>query len=253
MGRVTNPLEGLGYSWKDYCIFKKYLRLPYVYLKVIFKNYREFSEVPVKLPHLIALTNTHIWNTQMKNTAGMSDKLFKARGVPPSYIQNDGTPIGPAATMGLYNSILNDAGKFSRSGAVVLMHSPFETGALQACSQVVKQAINESRMVQFGALLDKLKEWDANSPEIKQAKEVQLLGLYMVGKEYCTDFTKSVLQSLVTERRVEGKTTIISSHLTPSEFIERYRFDPHAVPMKFEDMGLMTTVNALTDYMRGTE
>jgi hypothetical protein len=48
----------------------------------------------------------------------------------------------------------------------------------------------------------------------------------------------------------EGKVTILSSHMDLAEFTKRYSYEMQAVPMKFEDAKIKSTIDELISYMK---
>ena len=136
----------------------------------------------------------------------------------------------------------------------LFMHSPFENSALKAASNIIKAGLRagvDSRMVSFGKFLEETKTWNRDNFVVQSVEKASLLCLYMVGTEYTTEFSQSSLQTLLKTRRVAGQTTMICSHLEPAEFIKRYGFDPGAVPLKFEDEKLLSTIDELLKHMKG--
>ena len=225
--------------------------LPIPYLKVVVKNYRDLTEVPVLLPRLVAKIDAHLWS-HMENKERI-EQLFKAKGVPVPYIRTESTPIAGVKVSRVYEAVLADIKKFMARPLILHIHSGFENGALKAASNIIKQAVRENvdaRMIGFGSLLSEIKEWDEKNEVIRKVNSSQLLCLYMVGKEYMTDFTKATLEGIITSRQIEGKVTIISSHLDPVDFQKRYCFHPQAVPLKFEDEKITSTVDDLLAYMK---
>lgn len=247
-----SPIERLGYrGWNQYGTFKSHLMLPLPYLRVVVKNYRDLVEVPIVLPRLVAKIDEHLWSNM--NDKERIEQFFKAKGVPVPYIRDDSAPIGGVKVSQAYESVIDNLGRFMSKPMTLYIHSGFENGALKAASNIVKQAIRENvdaRMVGFGALLDEVKTWDAKSEILKKANSAPLLCLYMVGKEYQTDFTRATLDGILSSRYAEGKTTIITSHLDLNDFAKRYGFTPQAVPLKFEDEKITATVEQLLAFMR---
>ena len=247
-----SPIEALGYvGWNQYSVFKKHLMLPLPYLKVIVRNYRDLSSVPLLIGKLVMKIDNHIWSSMQNKD--ILNNLFKAKGVPAHFIPINNPPIGGVKAMTAYEAVMGNITKFSSSPLVLYISSQFETGAIQAASNLIKQAIRENidaRMISFGTLLDETKEWDANSEVLRKVKGARVLCLYMVGKEYHTDFTRTVLVNLLSSRMAEGKVTILSSHMDLAEFIKRYNYEVQAVPMKFEDAKIKSTIDELISYMK---
>ena len=248
-----SPIERLGYrGWPQYSIFKHHLRVPQPYLKVIVKNYRDLTEVPILLSRLVEQIDKHLWS-KMSDTE-MVEKNFKVKGIPVPYIRDDSAPIGGVKVINAYNFITGDILKFLGKPMTLFMHSPFENSALKAASNIIKAGLRagvDSRMVSFGKFLEETKTWNRDNFVVQSVEKASLLCLYMVGTEYTTEFSQSSLQTLLKTRRVAGQTTMICSHLEPAEFIKRYGFDPGAVPLKFEDEKLLSTIDELLKHMKG--
>jgi len=246
-----SPIEPLGYlGWNQHSIFKHHLRIPLPYLRVIVKNYRDLTEVPILLPGLIEKIDQHLWSLMQE--LEFFEKKLKASGVPVPYIRNDETPVAGVKTVNAYDLILGAVGKILNKPLVLYFHSGFESAALQAASNIIKAAIKsgvDAKMVSFGKLLEEIKKWDQNNYVATTADKAELLCLYMVGTEYTTDFSQSVLQMLIQHRRTEGKPTLVCSHLDPVEFKKRY-FELNGVAMKWEDPGMITTVDELVKYLK---
>ena len=246
-----SPIETLGYPhWNQYSTFKHHLRIPLPYLKVVIKNYRDLTEVPILLPGLIEKIDQHLWS--LMQDLEFFEKKLKASGVPVPYIRNDETPVAGVKTVNAYDLILADVGKILNKPLVLYFHSGFESAALQAASNVIKAAIRagvDAKMVSFGKLLEEIKKWDQNNYVATSADKAELLCLYMVGTEYTTDFSQAVLRTLIQHRRTEGKPTLVCSHLDPVEFRKRY-FELTGVAMKWEDPGMISTVDELVKYLK---
>ena len=244
-------IEPLGYlGWKQHSTFKHHLRIPLPYLKVVVKNYRDLTEVPILLPGLIEKIDQHLWSTMQE--LEFFEKKLKASGVPVPYIRNNETPVAGVKTVNAYDLILGDINKILGKPLVLYFHSGFESAALQAASNVIKAAIKsgvDAKMTSFGKLMEEVKKWDQNNYVATSADKAEILCLYMVGTEYTTEFSQSVLRMLIQHRRTEGKPTLVCSHLDPVEFKKRY-FELTGVAMKWEDPGMVVTVDELVKYLK---
>ena len=250
-----SPLERIGYfGSKQQGIFKKYLRIPMPYLSVVVKNYRDLAQVPVVLPGLIEKINQHLWSNMSQKT--MLETKYKVYGVPVPYLQDSSVPVAAVKVTRLYESILTDIERFVGSPVTLYMYSGFETSAVRAASGIVKVALNkglDARMVSFPKFMELVKQWDEGSAEVKTFETAKLLALYMVGSDYTTDFVAAAMKSLLNKRRADGLVTLLVSHLEPVEFNRRYQTELQAVPMKFEDDKITSTVDELLKYMNGGE
>lgn len=252
----VSPLERLGYrGWNQAATFKKHLMLPLPYLGVIVKNYRDLAAVPPLLPGLMEHIDNRIWSA-MSDTS-LLERKYKVYGVPAPYIRDTGTPASGVKVSKLYDALLADITKFSESSVMLYMHSGFETEALRAASGLAKEALQKGvdvRMIGFGKFLELVKETfekNRGDAEVKKHENARLLIVHTIGAEYSTVFTKSTIQSLLAGRRSAGLPTVLVSHLTPSEFEQRYETSLQAVVMKFEDAKITATVDELLRYMQG--
>jgi hypothetical protein len=96
----------------------------------------------------------------------------------------------------------------------------------------------------------RVKDFSGDSPH-NQMYSANLSALCLIGTEYVkaeSGFTESTLMELLRGRQVAGKSTILSSHLNPKEFADRYfSLDKvGATAMKFEDDGIVLTVDQLS-------
>lgn len=248
-----SPIEPLGYhGWNSYSTFKHHLRIPPVYLRIVVKNYRDLTEVPILLPGLVEHIDQRLWSTMQD--VEFFEKKLKASGVPVAYIRNNDQPTAGVKVTNAYNLMLEDVGKILNKPLVLYFHSGFESAALQAASNVIKAAIKSgvaAKMISFGKLLDETKKFEANNDVAKSVESAELLCLYLVGTEYTTDFSTSVLKMLIQHRRTEGKPTLLVSHLDSGEFKKRYDFELNGVVLKWEDPGMVTTVDELIKSLKG--
>lgn len=132
---------------------------------------------------------------------------------------------------------------------MIYLHSDFETNALLAASQIIKavlQAGISGYMVDFPTCLEQIKTWQ-ESHTLDKLKKAQVGCIYMIGKEYSTDFTQANLEALVNQRTVENKITLLCSHLTPADFKKRYGLDVPGTVLKFEDDKIIKTISNLLE------
>lgn len=244
---VGNPLYRLGYVGHNQIqVFKKYLRVPFPYLTVIVKNYRDLSQVPPILPKLVDAIHRHHWST-MKDITNY-EVHCKAKGIPVPYIRDDKPLLASAEIARCIEGLISNINTFSESSYRLYLYSGFQTSALRAASKIMKAALSsrvDAKMVSFGTLLERVKTWDTADQVVQSCRGVTLLCLYLVGSEYNTEFTCSVLKNLIMHRAAEGKPTILCSHLTPIEFSTRYGFPTGSVELKLEDDKQTTTIEAL--------
>jgi hypothetical protein len=169
------------------------------------------------------------------------------------FIRDDSLPLASAETLSAYSLIINNLKKLQHSGRILYFHSASETACLLAASNVIKAAIRSGiygYMLDMPTYMSEIKTWQ-DSDRIKNIEGRDICCLYFVGKEYASDFNKSYITNLITKRRVQNKVTIISSHLTPAEFTERYGFESGGVPLKFEEEGLAKSIKALIKELGG--
>lgn len=242
-----SPIEVLGYrGWQQYSVFKHHLRMPVKYLRVVVKNYRDLTDVPVVLPRLLSKIHEHWWSL-MSDTERI-EKIYKVKGVPPLHIRSEAVPAAGEKVKHYYETVLDRIHKFAMGGKVLYLHSEFETNSLLACSQIIKAALAngliKAFMADFPTCLEEIKTWE-ESHLLKQLKEAQVACIYMVGKEYSTEFTQAHLETLVNQRTLEGKVTLLSSHLAPVDFKKRYGIEVPGTVLKFEDEKITKTISAL--------
>lgn len=243
-----NPLEQLGYSgWNQYAIFKHHLRMPVEYLKIIMKNNRhDLTDVPVVLPKYLEKIHEHWWS-KMNKEASRETKVFATRGVPPLYLGVTRPPVSKADVSKYVQRVLEVPLMFAAAGKVLYLQSEFETEALLAASQIISAVIKErlaAYMLDFPTYLDEIKTWQ-DSYKLGELRKAQVGCIYMIGKEYSTEFTQAHLETLITQRSLENKVTLLCSHLAPVDFKKRYGIEVPGTVLKFEDEKITKTIAAL--------
>lgn len=258
--KVKNPLKPLGYTDQlDFRIYRKYLKIPKPYLRVIFQLYpRTLQKVPLELHSVIERIDTKHWGALKMSDVSQEEQVrnvkYKIAGVPPMYINRNELPSCAGATLGLLGSIVEEPEGFSKMGQVLYFHSEFEDNALLAASRIMKSAVTAgvpSYMLPFPRYMSGIKEYLRDDTSLGKVKSSSITVLTLIGTEYVhkeSGFTEASLMELVRTRKVEGKSTILTSHLTPADFSARY-FPLEklgAVALKFEDPNSTTTIAQLT-------
>lgn len=256
-----SPIAPLGYpSLLDYGIFKKYLRIPMPYLKGIFQFYpNTLQTVPLDLPNVIEACHNAYWRkikdmpelTQEEKTLHVR---YKIAGVSPLYITRNELPACAGPTLGLVGQLIDDPSGFSKMGRVLYFHSEFENNAMLAASSIIKSGIRQGvscAMIPFTSYMEKTKDFGESQVYLAKYRTADLSALCLIGTEYVkaeSGFTESTLMEFVRGRQVAGKSTILSSHLTPTEFSARYfSLDKlGATSLKFEDAGMSLTIGQLS-------
>jgi hypothetical protein len=178
-------------------------------------------------------------------------------GVPAIYIgdtsEAEGENVGSKA---FYKAMLDRPEKLAKAGLTLYMHSEQGTSSVKAASQVCESLVKSRHsvyMIDFTSIMDEVKDFDKkNKTLLKTVDSVDLLVIYFIGTEYSTKFTTSHMDSIIKKRQIQGRTTILCSHLSPSEFEGRYQkkidfYDATAV--RFKDEKIKKTLKSLTDLL----
>lgn len=254
--QARNFLSPLKRSYKlhDSQIFRKYLTMPRAYMKGMFQLYPDNLQ-QVNVQELVQLCDEHYWGRikmeQTKEEMHFNVQCNIAR-VPPMYITRNEFPATTGANLKVYASILEDVTGFTSLGKVLYLYSDFEDNALLAASNIVKAGIRSKlmcRMLTLNKFMDEVKTFE-NSHILENMEGADIACLSMIGTVYKAQsgFTESTFAAFVDQRRLAGKTTLLSSHLTPDEFYTRYGFSLDkfgAICMKFEDTKMVATVAEL--------
>lgn len=227
----------LKFTKKDQVIFDQFLRMPMDYFRLVRNLYpKGLAAVPYNLPKIITTYHKLKGRGMLKDPAAL--KLIHG-GIPPQYVTTIPEVTAKKEILDTLQSLLGNFDNFMKSGVTLYVYSPFESSALSASVKLCVKAslTNVSwRMMPYPRLVEMIKDFDGGHGDtLESLATVDLLSLYMVGKEYPTEFTMSYFRQLLENRKVAKKVTIISSHLTPVEFAERYGSGISTCPMQFTD------------------
>lgn len=258
MGFRKNPIAKLGnYDMLDYGIFRKYLRMPKVYLRGIIRRYpKDLNQVPLVLPDLLYQCDLYLWGRiklkEMSNEEMIRAVLYRIARVPPMYIPRNEFPATSGTNLKVYHQIVDNPTGFAKLGRVLYFYSTFEENSMLAAANIVKSCIRsklKACMLPLSSFMEEVKTFE-ESKILRGMEEADVACLTMLGTVYKAQsgFTEATMGNFIDQRRVSGKSTILSSHLTPEEFRERYGMDLArfgAICMKFEDTGVVATVAQL--------
>lgn len=246
------------YTWADYNTFKTYLRLPLPYLVVLFKNFNRPHDMVYNLNRVIEKFHEHLWGKMRDKT--INQKLYQIANIPPLYASDNKVIIcNKPKEQELFDALVQNSVKLVGSGKQLYFHSDFMETAMVAASRIAKNAIDNLLgeistifgavyCCHLGSYLEVYKaNWDSTDPTIKNARESELLILYGVGNEYTTEFTSSYLFSLLDQRTVEGRSTILVSSLSPTQFTNRYGKEFVATVVEFKDNKIKQTLSDLVE------
>lgn len=252
-----NVLQPLGrYSELDAGIFKKYMHIPSVYLRGILRRYpTNLNEVPLVLHALVEQCDTYYWGRlkmAMTKEEMVRNVQYRIARVPPMYIPRNEYPATNGKNLAVYTQILENPRGFAGLGRVLYLHSTFEDQALLAAANIIKVGINDGMkcsMLTLPQFMEEVKTFE-ESKVLKSMDEADIAALTLMGTVYIakSGFTEATFSNFIDQRRVKGKSTILSCHLTPTEFRERYGIDLArfgTICMAFEDAGVMATVASL--------
>lgn len=245
------------YNWADYRTFKAHLCLPMSYLVVLFKNFNKTNDMVYNLSRVIEAYHKHIWSKMMDKT--LQEKLYQLANIPPLFIRSTKMIMcSKAKEQVLFDTVVENAGKLIGSAKQLYLYSNFMEAAMIAASRIAVNAINSYQGNNYTAMLGKVyccnlgsyletfkENWDMKDPLIKNTREADLLVLYGVGNEYKTEFTSTYLFSLIDQRAVEGRSTILVSSLSPTQFTTRYGKDFVATAIEFTDNKIKQTLEDL--------
>jgi hypothetical protein len=246
-------IELHGRSKKDQVLFNQFLRMPFEYFKFINHIYpKNFSAAPYHLGAHINTVNKLLGGHLVNNIETIK---LKHGGIPPQHIGTERTVTGKKEILDTLNSLTDHFDKFMQSGVTLYLHSPFEGSAISAGVQLCKRAAATNvswKMESYPELLIMLKDFDGDHKSSLEAViDSDLLCLYMVGKEYPTEFTVSYFKQLMETRKIAGRATIICSHLEPTEFTERYGKGINLCAMEFTDDAEINNFKALRRLVEG--
>lgn len=252
----TSPYEKLGYrNIRDIQIIRKHLNIPFLYQKIIFKNFKtDLTQVPILLPKLINKIHDKLWSDLLKTEEiEFLHKMYNVAGVPPQFNQVDALPNGKRDQMKLFHYVTESIVKFVHSGNTLYIHSDNETNALLASAQIVKSAVKNkipAFMVPFCNYIDVLLN-DKTSDVIKKVVNNNLVCLYFVGAEYSSDWSDAQLKLIISQRQAAGLSTIICSSKDPEDFFKRYKFNAPGVVVRYDDEKITKTINMLLMELEG--
>lgn len=245
------------FTWADYRRFKTHLRLPLPYLVVLFKNYAKTNDMIYNLSRVVEAYHKHLWGKILDKT--LQQKLFQLANIPPLFIRESKIVIcSKPKEQELFDSIAANASKLVKTGKQLYFYSNFMEAAMTAAIKIAMNAINSYTGKNYTTMLGKIyccnlgtyletfkETWDAKDTVIKNSREADLLVLYGVGNEYTTEFTSSYLFSLLDQRGVEGRSTILVSSLSPTQFTERYGKEFVSTVVEFKDTKIKQTLEDL--------
>lgn len=253
---ILRPL-GKQYTDLDAGIFKKYLHIPRIYLAGIIRRYpRDLNQVPLVLHELIDQCESYQWRMYKMKEQTKEEMIrgvqFRIARVPPMYIDRNELPSTTGANLKVYSQILDNPAGFAKLGRVLYFHSTFEEQSMLAASNIIKAGIRNKlkcMMLPLSTFMEEVKTFEESKP-LRSMEEADIAALTMMGTIYTakSGFSEATMSNFVDQRRVAGKTTILSAHLTPDEFRERYGIDLArfgAIYMRFEDAGIVATVAQL--------
>lgn len=179
-------------------------------------------------------------------------------GIPIPMLDKD-APVacGTQGMSALRDAMLSRPKKLAYAGQTLYLHSDQGTAALQVACQVATRLLREHvpvQMMDFASFVQLIFERESvvAKKKIKAMSDAQVMVFYMIGAEYQTDFSISQLNSIIQKRRIEGKTTLLVSALTPKDFEHRYQetLDNYgALVVRFEDPKIKATIKSLTDLL----
>lgn len=238
---------------KDNELFDKFLRMPFEYFKYVHNMYpKNLKAAPYNLSVIIAMHHKLKGRTMLNDA--LSRKLLYG-GIPPQYVKEHPMVTGKKEALDTLESLHNNFKKFAESRVVLYLTSPFESSAIAAGVKLCRkaEATNISwKMEALPVLLGMLKDFDGDHKSTLDAMEtLDVVCLYMVGKEYPTEFTTTYFKQLIETRKVAKKVTIICSHLSPEEFEERYGKGISICALGFTDDNEITNFKALRRLVEG--
>lgn len=249
-----NPLAILdtSYTWSDYTLFKKYLRLPTRYLKVLLRNHRNLTDAVFHLPKVVTVYHDQLWGKyKMSHEVTMTERLWHASHLPVTYFTNRPAICEKLKEQEDFDVIADNIKILSDAGTMLYLHSPQMDGAMCAATSIIKRAIGAKLKcfcVSYPNVIEAKKaSWEGVDDAISHRLEIaDVLLLYAVGSEFeGTGYSTNQLMSIIDDRRINGKMTIIVSGYTPAEFAKRYGRDVDGVPIGFKDNKIMQTLKDL--------
>lgn len=260
-----SPIFHLGYKeYADYYRFKDRLRVPLPYLWYIVKNNpHTLKDAPYHVSKYISKFNELIRRKRMKAAENDPQRqLYVAAcskaGIPiPMIDQETSVTCGTQGMTALRDAMLQRPEKLAHAGQTLYLHSDQGTAALQVACQVATRLLRKKipvQMMDFGSFIQLIfdRSSDVSAKKLAALTNAQVMVFYMLGAEYQTDFSISQLGSIIHKRRIEGKTTLLVSALTPADFEHRYKekLDNYsALVVRFEDDKIKKTIKDLTNLL----
>ncbi|BCS54095.1 hypothetical protein [Geobacter sp. SVR] len=261
MRHRNNPLNVLGsqYTLTDYRYYKDHLRLPFPYLRLLLKNYPNIREAIFRLPNFLTKYHKHLWErlvSQQQPT--MTERRWAAAHIPVTYFDNRVAVCERKTDQDNFDILGPNIRKLSEQGIALYLYSLQSDGAMVAGTKLVKEAIAVNLRTFCAAypnvLEAKKASWDGvDDPYEQQLHNAEVLMLYAVGSEFVGNgYAANQLVGLVDDRRMNGKMTIVVSHLTPQEYEQRYGRAPEGISIPFTDNRITVTLKDLAKSLRGT-
>jgi len=250
----VNPLAIVDpkYTIEDWYRFRSHLLLPPQWMLIILKNFSDFGLATAQLAEINRQYNDHLWNRmKMDSEVTLLQKMYRIAGVPVKYM-SESIPIGKLESQKTYNYVQQNVEGFIGGGDTLYFYSGIEENALIAATEVVKKAVRENfkcYMLDMPAFMEEVTTFE-RSEKLNKLETVDLAVLYFVGSEYArkeTGFVSSHLNAFVQKRSVNGKSTILSSSMTPEKFRKRYDMPLTATVLEFMDSNISKTMKELRD------
>lgn len=244
----------VGRSKKDNALFERLLSMPYMYYQIVHKIYpKSLAAAPYALHKIIDDIHT-VLGRNMKHDATFN-KLAIYGGIPPQHVTEEPKVTGKKECLDTLNSLVKNFGKFMETGVVLYIHSPFEASAIAAGALLCRTAHSTDvsfKMVAYPKFVEVTKDFGGDHKDlIEKMRTVDLLCLYMVGKEYTTEFNMSNFKALVASRKVDNKVTVICSHMSPEDFCTRYGAELCISALQFTDDNEINNFKALRRVVEG--
>lgn len=228
--------------------------MPFLYFNILNKQYpKSLIAAPYGVAKLVDQINNILWGNMEKTKENLKYRYF---GIPPQYAGDAVEFTAKKEVKDTLEAICKNVEKFLSTGVLLYIHSPYETSAIIAGSKLCKAAsVVEGKkwlMLAYPEFVDGTKDFSgAYQYKLDAAESVDLLCMYMVGKEYATEFTLAGLKSLLMNRKVAGKVTVLTSHLTAEEFGVRYGSELCITALECSDEKELNNFKALRRLVEG--
>lgn len=250
--RKSSMVMGRKLTWAEYHIYDSYLRIPRMYVDVLFKNYDTPYNMVLALPTVFNKVHQHILEVyKMHNEIGWKEKFWEAAQIPPTYYGVRPAICASSKDQGDYNFVVENIGK--ARGITLYLHSEQMEGAMNAGVAIMKAAI-EAKIphpfcVSYPNLVDSKKDtWSTKEEDVLgvRANKADILLIYAAGCEYAAGgFSANHLVHTINERVNKGKSTVVVSSLNPGEYKKRYGKDVEGVSIEFKDDKIKQTLKDL--------